>query len=207
MLNGKVLDFYLLVLVQGVEVNQYDVEEGVQGFVLEIDIQLSKAIKIASELHYRQVDKSGVPYILHPLHVMNTVLSRSNDFELAAIAVLHDVIEDCFDSIESGLIYLSSEGMSQKVLDTLVLLTHTKGESYLDSYIPRVMTCPDAIMVKKVDIEHNSDIMRLKRISEERDVKRMIKYHKAYQMLLEAESSSESSKEIVEGLSEGLGLV
>ena len=53
--------------------------------------QLAKAIEIATKAHSGQFDKAGKPYILHPLHLMQQCLF---DPELAAIAVLHDVIED-----------------------------------------------------------------------------------------------------------------
>ncbi len=54
-------------------------------------MNLEKAIKIAVEAHTGQVDKSGNPYILHPLRVMLSL----NTEEGRIVGVLHDVVEDC----------------------------------------------------------------------------------------------------------------
>lgn len=54
---------------------------------------LTIAIRIAAELHRGQVDKAGLPYILHPLRVM---LSMDDDLR-RIVAVLHDVAEDSED--------------------------------------------------------------------------------------------------------------
>lgn len=133
---------------------------------------LAVAINIAADGHLEQVDKSGKPYILHPLHLMNQLL---HDQELAIIAVLHDTVEDvdwC------TLDYLGSKGFSSRVLSALDLLTHRKEDTYQE-YIDKICTNLDAITVKRKDLEHNSDITRLKGISQ-KDLKRMEKYHKAF---------------------------
>ncbi len=142
--------------------------------------QLALAIKIASEVHVNQFDKGGKPYILHPLYVMQQVLF---DTELAAIAVLHDVIED--GQGEATLEKLRSMGFSERVLVALDLLTHKEGQDYLESYIPLICTNYDAIRVKRKDLEHNSNITRLKGVRE-KDFKRLEKYHKAFSMLEKA---------------------
>ncbi len=51
---------------------------------------LEKAIEIAAVAHSGQLLKNGLPYILHPLHVMATV--KTVDEKI--VAVLHDVVED-----------------------------------------------------------------------------------------------------------------
>lgn len=135
---------------------------------------LAKAIRIASTVHEHQFDKGGKPYILHPLHLMNQLLF---DSELAIIAVLHDVIEDSDWTIEQ----LRHEGFSNRVLVALTLLTHTPGESY-DKYIEGICTNYDAIRVKRKDLQHNSDITRLKGLRT-KDFERLEKYAKAYTKL------------------------
>jgi (p)ppGpp synthase/HD superfamily hydrolase len=53
---------------------------------------LNKAIEIASKAHTGQTDKSGNPYILHPLRVMMNFCA-DNDEVAQSCAALHDVIE------------------------------------------------------------------------------------------------------------------
>ena len=136
--------------------------------------QLAKAIYIATKAQHNQFDKGGKPYILHPLHLMNQLMF---DPELAQIAILHDVIED--SDITLG--YLRNEQFSLRVLQALKLLTHNKGQSY-EEYIHQIATNQDAIKVKRKDLQHNSDITRLKGVTD-KDILRMKKYHKAFILL------------------------
>lgn len=142
--------------------------------------QLAKAIEVATKAHSGQFDKGGKPYILHPLHLMQQCLF---DPELAAIAVLHDVIEDS----EINIGNLFDLGFSTRVLSALTLLTH---RSYRQSYYEYIdYICDsgnyDAIRVKRKDLEHNSDITRLKGVTD-KDLKRIEKYHRAFTKLGEA---------------------
>lgn len=133
--------------------------------------QLAKAIEIATTAHSGQFDKGGKPYILHPLHLMNQLMF---DVELATIAVLHDVVEDSEVAI-GGLI---TAGFSDRVVSALELLTHLPDKSYED-YIEGICNNYDAIRVKRKDLQHNSDITRLKGVKP-KDLARMEKYHKAF---------------------------
>lgn len=149
--------------------------------------QLAKAIEIATEGHSGQFDKAGKPYILHPLHLMQQCLF---DPELAAIAVLHDAIEDSDVTIYS----LYTRFFSTRVTDALELLTHDEYETY-DEYINCICDSAnyDAIRVKRKDLEHNSDITRLKGITE-KDLKRIEKYHRAFIKLGEAKMNYLNNK-------------
>lgn len=144
------------------------------------DELLGKAIKIAIEEHYDTYDKSGAPYILHPLHLMNQFMF---DKELAMIAVLHDVVEDSDITLDD----LADEGFNNRVLCAVGLLTHEKGVSYED-YIEKIGTNFDAIRVKRKDLEHNSDITRLKGVTD-KDFARIKKYHRAFTRLGELKTS------------------
>ena len=47
-----------------------------------------KAMKLAYKAHEGQVDRSGVPYIFHPIH-----LAEQMDEEISCtVALLHDVV-------------------------------------------------------------------------------------------------------------------
>lgn len=60
---------------------------------------LELAIEFASKAHKGQTRKGdGRPYIMHPLSVMTrlgAIKKSSNNYLLAAAAVLHDTVEDC----------------------------------------------------------------------------------------------------------------
>ena len=121
-------------------------------------------------------DKGGVPYILHCLKVMHYL--KSDDDELQQIAVGHDLIED-----RKNVTYkmLRDMGFSERVIDGIRCLTKVPGESE-EEYLAKVMSSPDAIRVKLADLRHNSDIRRLKGVTE-KDIKRIEKYHKMYLVL------------------------
>jgi len=144
---------------------------------INLNKQLQKAISVAVDAHAEQFDKGGKPYILHPLHLMNEL---SHDTQLATIAVLHDVVEDSEYTLDN----LSDMGFSQRVVGTLSLLTHSRNQPY-EEYIENICGNMDAITVKMEDLKHNSDITRLKGVTE-KDTKRMVKYHNAYLRLIEA---------------------
>lgn len=135
--------------------------------------QLAVAIKISSEVHVGQFDKSGQPYILHPLKVMH-YLGRDADFETMCIAVLHDSIEDQPNKVTYDR--LKKEGLSNRVIEGVRAVTKVPGETN-DEYLNRICQNEDAIRVKLCDIRHNTDIRRLKGITE-KDFNRVQKYHK-----------------------------
>lgn len=56
---------------------------------------VEKAIKVAATLHQGQTDKGGNPYIFHPLRVMEATRVGGYGECIQALAVLHDVVEDC----------------------------------------------------------------------------------------------------------------
>lgn len=110
-----------------------------------------KAMIIAYNAHNGQVDKSGIPYIYHPIH-----LAEQMDTETECIvALLHDVVEDTnvtFDELEKNF--------SPEVIEGLKLLTHDKNVDYLE-YIRKIKNNPIARKVKLADLYHNSDPTRM----------------------------------------------
>lgn len=122
-------------------------------------------------------DKGGKPYILHCLTVMHKL--KTEDEELQCIALGHDVVEDCNVSYAD----LRALGMTERIVEGIRCLTKTTGETY-EEYKAKVKSNPDAILVKMQDLRHNSDIKRLKGVTE-KDIQRMIKYHAFYLELKE----------------------
>lgn len=135
---------------------------------------LERAIEIAARLHAGQADKGGAPYILHPLRVMFRVASA----EARAVAVLHDVIEDCGVTAAD----LRAEGFSAEIVESVVTLTRKDGESY-DEFITRVARNPLAREVKIADLTENMDLSRLGREPNEKDRQRVAKYERSLAQL------------------------
>lgn len=133
---------------------------------------LSKAIHIATNGHHGQFDKGGNPYILHPFAVM--ALLNTDDEELQCAALMHDVIEDTKTTFQD----LRDAGFSDRVIAAVRLVTKMPGQTY-NEYKDGVFSNKDAMRVKMADLTHNSDIRRLKGISE-KDIERMAKYHRFY---------------------------
>lgn len=140
---------------------------------MELNEQLSKAIHLANKYHEGQVDKSGLPYILHPLHVMNNV----DSIEEKIVAVLHDILEDTILATGDLIIY----GFDLEIVEAVVTITRIKGEPYAN-YLERVKSNELARIVKLADLTHNMDITRLHNPTE-KDYKRVEKYKKAYKYL------------------------
>lgn len=133
---------------------------------------LSKMIVIATNAHAGTFDRGGNPYILHPLKVMYYL--KTTDEELQCIAVGHDVIEDT----KVTYVDLRAAGMSERVISGIRSLTKVPGETY-EEYKEKVFSNMDAMLVKKCDLRHNSDLRRLKGVTP-KDIARMAKYQQFY---------------------------
>jgi (p)ppGpp synthase/HD superfamily hydrolase len=133
---------------------------------------LGKCLVFATNAHAGQFDKGGAPYLLHVLKVMHYL--RTEDEELQCISLIHDVCEDT----DATYADLRDIGCTERVIAGVRALTKVPGET-LDEYKARVFDNPDAMRVKKCDLRHNSDIRRLKGVTE-KDIRRMARYHEFY---------------------------
>lgn len=133
---------------------------------------LGKVLVLATNAHAGQFDRGGNPYILHPLKVMHYL--KSNDEELQCMALLHDVIEDTKTTWQD----LANIGCTPRILTAVKALTKMPGESY-DQYKANVFANVDAMKVKLADLRHNTDIRRLKGVTE-KDIARMAKYNQFF---------------------------
>ena len=136
--------------------------------------QTKKAMIIAYNAHHGQVDKSGVPYIFHPIHVAEQMETE----EECIVALLHDTVEDTNITFE-----VLEKEFSTTVIEALKLLTHDESIDYFD-YVRKLKSNPIAKKVKLADLYHNSDITRMENPTE-KDWKRKEKYHQAILILLE----------------------
>jgi len=131
---------------------------------------LQKAILIAKNAHFGQFDRAGKPYISHPIRVMDSV----NTIEEKIVAILHDVIEDTDITADD----LRREGIPEKLIKELLVLTHTPDTEY-DDYVKNISLFKIASAVKLADLKDNMDITRLDEITD-RDIDRLKKYHRNY---------------------------
>jgi (p)ppGpp synthase/HD superfamily hydrolase len=135
-----------------------------------------KALRIAYDAHREQVDKTGLPYIYHPLHLAEHI---GDDEVLISTALLHDVVEDTPVTFDD----LRNHGISEEVLAALSLLTHDESVPYMD-YVRQIKDSGNstAIKVKLADLRHNSDTWRLATI-DEKTRSRLDKYRTAIELL------------------------
>ncbi len=135
---------------------------------------LEDAISIATAAHDGQVDKSGRPYIGHPLRVMAAL---TGEHERMA-AVLHDVVEDTAVTAAD----LLAHGCPPEVVDAVVALSHRPGEPQED-YLRRVAANPLAVAVKRADIGDNLSPARLARLDAATQDRLKAKYARALGLL------------------------
>ena len=135
------------------------------------------AMSIAYAAHHGQQDKSGVPYVFHPLHLAE----QMEDEICCCVALLHDVVEDT--DIPLGQL---AKDFPAQVVEAVRLLTHDPDTDYFD-YVRAIKGNPIAMKVKLADLAHNMDPSRFagvevpkERIGYFRD-----KYTKARAILLE----------------------
>lgn len=132
-------------------------------------------MRICFEAHRDQLDKTGIPYVFHPIHLAE----QMDDEASVCVALLHDVVEDSSMTFDA----LSEEGFGEEIISALRLLTHDKSVPYMD-YVADIKKNPLAKKVKLADLSHNSDLTRLDTVGE-KDIARVDKY-KAARAFLEA---------------------
>ena len=132
-----------------------------------------EAMKLAYRAHHGQVDKSGVPYIFHPIHLAE----QMDDEYSTCVALLHDVVEDTDVTLEQ-----LAAIFPQEVIDAVALMTHSKDEPYPE-YVARVATNPISRKVKLADLRHNSDHTRMPEADPAKLAYFQEKYRKAFEIL------------------------
>lgn len=136
-----------------------------------------KAMVIAYNAHHGQEDKSGVPYIFHPVHLAE----QMHDEYSVCVALLHDTVEDTNLTLDD----LAKE-FPKEIVDAVSLLTHDKSESY-ETYLKKIKTNSLAMAVKMADVEHNSTFARIPSgaLTQQTIDKLTRKYEKAKKILSE----------------------
>ena len=137
--------------------------------------QTKKAMKLCFDAHKEQVDKTGIPYVFHPIHLAEQMTTE----ETTVVALLHDLLEDTDYTAED----LAELGFSKAVINAVSLMTHAEGVDYFDS-VAAIKKNTIARAVKLADLRHNSDLSRLDTV-DEKALRRREKYQKALKLLEE----------------------
>lgn len=132
------------------------------------------AMKLCYDAHKGQIDKSGLPYVFHPIHLAEQMTDELS----TVVALLHDVVEDTHYTLRD----LQEMGYPCEVTDALKLLTHDSQVPYME-YIEHIKTNSIARAVKLADLKHNSDLSRLNTI-DEAAVLHLQKYKRAINHLI-----------------------
>lgn len=140
---------------------------------------LNDAMLLAVEYHRYQKDRVGKPYTEHIFAVTSQVQGEYSKMT----GVLHDIVEDTPMTFEK----LRSLGCPETVIKAVELLTHKNPQPTYEEYMEDIKKIAEsgnqiAIDVKWADLTHNSDLSRLKKITD-RDKKRTQKYLGAKEIL------------------------
>lgn len=141
---------------------------------------LAKAYCIIGKAYENVYDKGGNPYIEHCLRVAHNFFESRKRIK----ALLHDLVEDNYSTWAK----LRKQGFSEDILDSLKLLTHNKEKDTYEEYIEKIASSKDqdAIDVKKADLMDNSNLARIKGLTQ-KDFVRAQKYQIAYIKLSKTE--------------------
>lgn len=135
-----------------------------------------KAMNLAYKAHHGQMDKSGAPYIFHPIHLAE----QMEDEISCCAALLHDVVEDTDVTLDD-----LRKDFPEEVVEAVRLLTHEDGVPDVE-YLTAIKINPVALKVKLADNAHNANQERCccGDIPEEKLARWRDKYARAREILL-----------------------
>ncbi len=135
---------------------------------------LHNAILFATSAHWGQDDKAGHPYILHPLAVMEQMITEDEKI----VAILHDVVEDC-----EHITLLDLTGRYYDHIIKAVDAITKRDNECIEDYIKRVLKNKLARAVKLEDIRHNMSKKRMNVLSEKTQIRLKDKYRRCLELL------------------------
>jgi (p)ppGpp synthase/HD superfamily hydrolase len=134
--------------------------------MVDMEPSIDDTIVLIQKAHAGQFDWTGAPYWTHPVEVMVLLGPDATEAERKA-ALLHDVVEDTSETIES----LRQRGYSEEVLAIVGLVTrekpHERGDGVAQTYIEWIRDIVvgsgnrSAMRVKLADNKHNSSPERI----------------------------------------------
>ena len=136
---------------------------------------LDDAIQLARRAHEGQLDKSGRPYIAHPLRVMGHL----RDEHERMVAVLHDVVEDTGVTLDD----LAAARLPGRRAGRRGARSASARARAQADYLARVMANPLALRVKRADIADNMSDDRMGRLDPPTQQRLQAKYEAALRLL------------------------
>lgn len=129
----------------------------------------SKAEIIVNRIFKDIKDKGNNPYLEHLYYVSNNL----DDLNMKIVGLLHDLIEDTEITEEN----LKEVGFTNEIIEAILLVT--KKEETYEEFINKIIKSNNkiALYVKKVDLESNMDLSRIKEPTNE-DFDRLNKKYK-----------------------------
>ena len=162
--------------------------------------EIAMAAELAREVHARQTDKIGQPYIEHPRRVYQNLLNHPGMTQIKkhepfvpvlaaelvvpalAAAWLHDVVEDSEEHFDCKvtLSELRERGFSETTIEIVRLLTRNlEPEREGDAYYRAIAANPAARLVKIADIIDNLQPWRVEQLDTEKQERLAAKYDAA----------------------------
>lgn len=151
--------------------------------------ELSQAVAFAASQFKDKYDKGGNPYIFHCIAVAEKAgypLPNESAYGInyrKTLGILHDCVEDSENPVATRDVIFRIFGFS--MLADVNAITREVDQTY-EAYVDFLLQhgSQDAIIVKMADIEHNSDIRRMKGVRQ-KDFDRIVKYQNTYAKLKE----------------------
>ncbi len=145
---------------------------------------LQDAIALATFAHRNQFDKAGMPYIDHPLRVLESVKAMGARPYVQMAAVLHDVSEDTVITTTM----MATLGFSEAVTNLVNLLDKNSQRDFndnihLDDYYAAIKANSDAQMIKQADIRDNLAPWRLSYLDAKTQTRLAKKYANAMESI------------------------
>lgn len=121
---------------------------------------LIKVLEFATEAHRGQCRKNtNLPYITHPIAVANIIIDCYSWDLAAAVALLHDVVEDTHITLENIREELHRIGYDEFFTNTIILavdlLTKKRENFAIIEYLKNIKNNEITRVVKLADLEHN----------------------------------------------------
>lgn len=121
---------------------------------------IDRAIRFALNMHRGQKRKySGIPYITHPIAVMEIVSTVEHTKEMLVAAILHDVVEDCSAEVKDVELFFGEE-VSQMVEQLTDVSKPEDGNRATRKQMDAehlALAWPCVKTIKLADLIHNSE--------------------------------------------------